>query len=234
MIKKAVWIATAMSLVGLVSVSPARADEWNKQTRLTFSQPVEIPGRVLAAGTYTFKLADSMTDRHIVEIWDADQTKKIATVMTIPNYRLKTTDQTVIRFNEVPAGDPEAIRAWFYPGNALGQEFVYPRKRAAMLAKYSKTAVPALAVELTSDDVLKTAPIVAITPDEREVAVAAAIQTVPDTTGTPQAAATSDTAGRTLPGTASDLSRIALFGLAAIALGLAGLMFGRRTVASVR
>ena len=33
--------------------STVQADEWNKKTVLTFSQPVEIPGHVLPAGTYT-------------------------------------------------------------------------------------------------------------------------------------------------------------------------------------
>ena len=36
----------------------ARADEWNKKTILTFNQPVELPGIVLQAGTYVFKLVD--------------------------------------------------------------------------------------------------------------------------------------------------------------------------------
>jgi hypothetical protein len=72
MIRKLLWIGLTMSAIVFALSSVARADEWNKRTVLTFSQPVEIPGRVLPAGTYTFMLADSMSDRHIVQIFNAD------------------------------------------------------------------------------------------------------------------------------------------------------------------
>jgi hypothetical protein len=36
----------------------AKADEWDKQTIVTFNKPVEVPGSVLRAGTYVFKLAE--------------------------------------------------------------------------------------------------------------------------------------------------------------------------------
>src|SRR5579872_814104 len=124
-IRKALWIGWTVSMLAFVSTASARAGQSDDKTVLTFSQPVEIPGQVLPAGTYTFKLSDSMTDRHVVQVFDADGTHLIATVLVIPDYRLKSTDATVIKFSEVPAGSPEAIRAWFYPGNTLGQEFVY-------------------------------------------------------------------------------------------------------------
>jgi hypothetical protein len=161
-------------------MSPAGADEWDKKTILTFSQRFEIPGHVLPAGTYMFKLADTLSDRHIVQVFSADGKTIIATVMTIPDYRLKTTSDTVVRFNEVPRGAPDAIRAWFYPGNSVGQEFVYPKSRAAQLARTTKVVVPAVAVADVADvNALKAAPIVGITPDEKEAPVAAVIQTEP-------------------------------------------------------
>jgi hypothetical protein len=116
----------------------------DNKTTLTFSQPVEIPGHVLPAGTYVFRLADSLSDRHIVQVFNADGSRIIATVLAINNYRLTATNKTVISFNEVPRGSPEAIRAWFYPGNNFGQEFVYPKRRAVELAVASKAIVPAL------------------------------------------------------------------------------------------
>jgi len=88
---KTVTVALAITVIGLASAASARADEFNKQTVLTFSQPVEIPGQVLPAGTYLFKLADTMSDRHIVQIFSADGSRIIATVMAIPDYRLTTT-----------------------------------------------------------------------------------------------------------------------------------------------
>lgn len=108
MSKKSIWIGMALALLGVVATSgTARADDWNKKTVITFSQPVEIPGHVLPAGTYTFKLADSLSDRHIVQIFNADGSDIIATFIAISDYRLKPTGETVIRFKEVPAGSPK-------------------------------------------------------------------------------------------------------------------------------
>jgi len=250
MIKKALWIGLTL-LLGLVSVAAARADEWNKKTVLTFSQPVEIPGHVLPAGTYTFQLADSTADRHIVRVFNADGSKILATVITIPDYRLNATDETVIKFGEVPRGAPEAIRAWFYPGNTVGQEFVYPKPRATELAKVTNTVVPAVVSDVADDvGALKSAPIVAITPDEKEMPVATAIQTVPG--GTPANAAAGltsrpTTAGTTgisdrsqdvrgdkqLPHTASPLTTIVLAGLAFIGLACGLMMFRKRLTAPI-
>jgi hypothetical protein len=245
---KIVAAAFTITVLGLGSAGSARADEFNKLTILTFSQPVEIPGHVLPAGTYRFQLADSTGDRHIVQVFNADGSKIIASVMTISDYRLKATDQTVIRFNEVPRGAPEAIRAWFYPGNNVGQEFVYPKPRAMQLAKASKAVVPALAVDVTDDADLKTAPIVAVTPDAEEVPVTAVIQTSPGervassatlpadssrSAGTSGVLQTDQSArnARQLPKTASELSLIALLGVASIAVAF-GLLFGTRATGS--
>jgi hypothetical protein len=84
---------------------------------------------VLPAGTYVFKILDSQSDRHIVQIFNADETQIYATILAIPNYRLKATDKTVVTFRERPAGEPEALRAWFYPGRNWGEEFVYPKAK---------------------------------------------------------------------------------------------------------
>jgi hypothetical protein len=240
MIKKAIWIGSALSLLGLVSASGARADEWNKKTVLTFNQPFEIPGMVLPAGTYTFELADTMADRHIVRIFSADRSEVIATVMTIPNTRLTPTSETVIKFTEMPSGSPEAIRAWFYPGNTIGQEFVYPKQRATQLAKVSHANVPATAAEATDIDALRTAPIIAVSPGENDVAVST-IQTTPVANDENNSSSAVGTAGvretersarreeRELPKTASSLPLIVLLGLGSIGAAFGLMLFGKRT-----
>jgi len=223
--KKVLFVGLALSLVGLVAVPSARADDFNKKTVLTFSQPVEIPGHVLPAGTYTFKLIDSTPGRYVVQIFRGDEAEIIATVLTIPNYRIKATDDTVIRFRETPAGSPEAIRAWFYPGDTTGRQFVYPKERAAVLARASKDAVPAIAVNVTTPVELKTVSIFAITPDERETALDAVIQTTP----LPSSSSMSGVRETEhMPHTASYLPLIALAGVAIIALGLGLVAFGKR------
>jgi len=226
MIRKALGVGFALVLFGCALAPSARADEWTKETKITFSQPVDVAGHVLAAGTYLFKMADA-NDRHLVQIFSADGKTVIATVMTIPDYRLKATNETVIRFREVPKGSPEAVRAWFYPGRTNGEEFVYPKRRAIELAKASKVIVPAIAVEtvdVTDVVALKTAPIVAVTPDEKEVPVAAVIQTTP----VERVATVARNEPRELPQTASTLPRVILFGLACIGLAAGLMVFGQR------
>jgi len=144
---KASNVVCFAALIGTALVPSAKADEWNNKTVMTFSGPVEIPGvhltgwGVLPAGTYVFKLLDSQSDRHIVQIFSQDEKTVYATILAIPNYRLKATRKTVITFSERPAGEPEALRAWFYPGKNWGDEFVYPKARAVEIAKLTNTPV---------------------------------------------------------------------------------------------
>jgi hypothetical protein len=227
MIKKAFGLGFALALIGFVLAPSARADEWSRATKITFSQPVDVAGHVLLAGTYLFKIADA-NDRHIVQIFSADGKTVIATVMTIPDYRLKATNETVIKFREVPAGSPEAVRAWFYPGRTNGEEFVYPKRRAIELAKASKVVVPAIAVETidVADVVaLKAAPIVAVTPEEKEVAVTAVIQTTPVER---VATVASNEPRQQLPKTASTLPLLILFGFACLGVAAGLMVFGLR------
>src|SRR5579864_931513 len=136
-----------MALLGAALSPSLKADAWDRKTVITFSGPVEIPGvhltgwGVLPAGTYVFKVVDSASDRHIVQIFSKDELTVYATILAIPNYRLKATDKTVITFRERPAGQPEALHAWFYPGREWGEEFVYPKARAFELAKATTTTV---------------------------------------------------------------------------------------------
>jgi hypothetical protein len=231
MIKKTLWIGIALTVFGLVSSRSARADEWNRSTKITFSHPVDVAGHVLVAGTYLFKIAD-VNDRHIVQISSADGKTIIATVMTIPDYRLTPTNDTVIKFREVPAGSPEAVRAWFYPGRTLGEEFVYPKQRAIELAKASKVPVPALAVDVADAAALKTVPIVAVTPDEKEVPVTTVIQTTPVAVATvarnDNAVASNEPAQ--LPKTAGTLPLFIALGIAAVGLAFGLAAFAKRPV----
>src|ERR1017187_9209503 len=82
---KAVLVVLALSVLGALLAPQAGADEWNKKTVITFSQPVEIPGQILPAGTYTIKLVDLASERHVVQFLDADGIKVIATVLALNN-----------------------------------------------------------------------------------------------------------------------------------------------------
>jgi hypothetical protein len=209
---KAVFCLLAITLFGAAVLPGARADTWNKKTVVTFSQAVEVPGKILPAGTYTFQLLDSQSDRHVVQIFNADGSQIIATILAINDYRLQPTGDTVMKFSERPGDSPEALRAWFYPGDNFGQEFVYPKTRAIQLAQTTKVVVPAVASDDIDDNVIKTTPIVAVTPDQKEVEVATVIQT------TPPVAAVKET--EELPQTASSMPLIALLGGLSISVAL--------------
>ena len=172
-------LTTAVCLA-LFCAFPVLGDQWNKMTKMTFNEAVELPGVVLPPGTYVFKLMDSLSTRHIVQIFNEDQTHIYATILAIPDYRLEPKDKTVVRFEERAPNNPQAVRAWFYPGDNFGQEFVYPKARATELAATAHVPVPAAEVQPTEtpEELLKT-PVIAVTPEHKEVEVAEAIETVP-------------------------------------------------------
>ena len=144
---KTITTVCGLALACALLAPNVKADDWNRKTVITFSAPVEIPGvhlagwGVLPTGTYVFKILDSASDRHIVQIFSKDELTIYATILAIPNYRLQATDKTVMTFRERPAGQPEALRAWFYPGHNSGEEFVYPKAKALELAKATNTVV---------------------------------------------------------------------------------------------
>jgi hypothetical protein len=119
-----------VAVVGMAAVGTVSADEWNKKTVITTDEVMQLPNMMLQPGTYVIKLADSNGNRHIVQFFDKDEKHLVTTVLAIPNQRLQLTGKSVFAFWEVPAGQPKALRAWFYPGDNFGQEFAYPRQES--------------------------------------------------------------------------------------------------------
>jgi len=164
-------LVVAMASVGLLGIALApsgRADEWNKKTVMTVSEPIQVPNQVLPAGTYVIKLLNSQSDRHIVQIFNADENHLFTTILAIPNYRIQPTGKTVFSFWETPPGQPKALRAWFYPGDNFGQEFAYPKSAAVQIAAVSHQTVPT--TEATQAAELPKAEVTQTQPEPREVA----------------------------------------------------------------
>jgi hypothetical protein len=211
-------LVVSMFAICLFVLPSASADDWNRETTVTFSAPVEVPGvgaQVLPAGTYVFKILDSLSDRHIVQIFNKDKTHVFTTILAIPNYRLHSTDKTVMTFKERAEGLPEAIRAWFYPGRQWGEEFVYPKATAVELAKISNETVLYTPIEVATVEDLKTAPIEAVQPTGEAIPLAAAVQPPPV-----EVAKMDDS--KPMPATASYLPLLACLGL--LSLGTAGII----------
>jgi hypothetical protein len=188
----AIAIACAVILAGALTHKLA-ASEWDKKTIVTFNTPVEIPGnKDLPAGTYVFKRLDSPADRNIVQIWDKDEKQLFATVLAIPDYRLTPADKPVIQFDERPSDSPPALKAWFYPGDNYGLQFVYTQDRATQLAKRTNQHVLSMPNEMaqhstassssaTSPNVqaLEKTHVTAIHPSGKQVSMDQAVSTKP-------------------------------------------------------
>ena len=219
-----------VALIATAITPPVKADPWNKKTVITINEPVQVPSCcnadhtiVLQPGTYVLALVDSMSDRHIVRVFEKDETTVITTILAIPNYRLKATGGSTFQFWETPAGQPRAMRAWFYPGDNFGQEFAYYKTKSIEIAKVALAPVPAVVVETEAE--LKTAPVVVV--DEKgeekpvEVVVAKSeppVQPAPTPTPEPQvtAPAYEAPAPAKLPDTASPYPLFALIGLGSV------------------
>ena len=223
--KTRVMLFVGLGLLGGI-VQRAAADDFDQKTVFTFSGPVEIPGQVLSAGTYVFKLADSSSDRNIVQVFNKDETHLYGSFLAIPDYRIKPAGKTIITFEERPAGSPEAVKAWFYPGENYGRDFVYPKPKATALAKANNTPVPSMPAEFAANTIkpaatvkaphivaMSQAPLKAQKPTEEEVEIAEVFAVSPEAPLPP-----------TLPTTASPLPLIGLVGLLSIGAGV-GLRF---------
>jgi len=204
--KIVVNVAAGLLALTVVMPQPAKASLWNQKTVFTFNAPVEVPGQVLEPGTYVFKLADSILDRDIVEVYNKDEKHLYGFFLTIPDYHLKPADKPIITFTERAAGAPEAVKAWFYPGDNYGHDFVYPKLKAVELAKVNKEPVASMPNETKpTKAAMKKAVLKAQKPTEEEVDIAEAF--------TPPPAKTAAALPQKLPKTASPFPLIGLIGL---------------------
>jgi len=228
--RTALAICCGMALAASVVTTPARADEWNKKTVLTVSDTVQVTDTVLPPGQYVLKLLDSQSDRHVVQIFNGDETHIINTVLAIPAERLEPTGNSEFSFWETPPGSARALRRWYYPGDNFGQEFPYPKhlQQVAMLMTPAPIAAPAPAVvESTPEPAPVATPAQAETvqtpePTAKQQPVEVAQSTAPaeaPVQSTPMHPAELPTTGSLYP----------LFGISgALMLGLAGFLRLRR------
>lgn len=240
----AATVCTLAIAIGMTALR-ARADEWDKRTILTVHRTIDVGDTVLQPGQYVFRLLDSASDRHVVQIFNGNQTHLISTVLAIPTYRMNPTSDTKFTFREIPGSSTMAMQDWYYAGDNTGQEFPYPHHptmdESASLnpppaASAPVVPTPAAAEATTSEVVPATPPVTEPTPTTQP---AQSDMTTPLPTETPQdgTAATptpaqdqtpqttpTDSASTPaeLPKTASPFPLIGLFGL--LSLGAFGLL----------
>ena len=190
-----VALACMTAAMVTIAVNAGAQGPANQDTYFTFSQAVELPKTTLPAGTYFFQLMDNQSNRHIVKIMDKDRKELFATLMAIPYYSTdRPSDEPEVRFLETPAANgvaaSNAIKIWFYPGNTVGHEFIWPRDKAAQLAK--ATGQPVLTTktddessELTRVDAAGVE--AAVTMNEQEASAQASASTATQQTQTAEA-----------------------------------------------
>jgi hypothetical protein len=156
-------LAACVGVLGFAVVPATRADVWNKKTILTINESIQLPNKVLEPGKYVMKLMDSPSNRHIVQVFNEDESQLLTTVLALPNYRLQPTGETHFTFWETVSGEPKPLRSWFYPGDNFGQEFAYPKSKATVIARASGESVPT--TYSTSESDLASARVGAVNPE---------------------------------------------------------------------
>jgi len=241
--RKIAW--GAVLALGLFSLSfSARANEWDKKTKITIDQPLQIEETLLQPGTYTLRLYDSSAERHVVQIWNADETHMINTVIANRTEKLDPSSHSQFTYYETPAGTAKALDKWYYPGDISGNEFLYPKNPQQIAVAAVTTSTPTVVsdetntVTTTATNTAPPAPPAEPTPappvvtqpaetapvqaDQDQTPVAPPPPPVVDQNSADRAAPPAD-----LPKTASPYP---LFGFAGLALaGLAGLLLTKRT-----
>jgi len=133
-------IVVCCFIFALVLVAPAtiHSDEWNLATRFTVNQPFEVPGLVLQPNTrYVIRLYDSPAERHVVQLYNGDETRMLTMFMAVSDERTRPVDNTVFTFVETAPGYPLPIKEWFYPGRLTGLEFIYSKDQAREIARHA-------------------------------------------------------------------------------------------------
>jgi len=148
---KSLVVLLSIAVVSFIFIVNVHASVSDQKTIVTFNQPVDIPGKVLTPGTYVFKLLDVGGSRDVVQVLDKNETKVITTFIALPTEMSKPPEKPFIRFKEQAPGAPAAIEAWFYPGNTIGHEFVYPRQHASELAKANNQNVASMPDNLAAN-----------------------------------------------------------------------------------
>ena len=238
MFNRIITSACAAAAVVAMSAAPAHAQggPMDSRTEFTFNQPVELPGVTLPPGTYIFRFVDSTSSRKVMQVQARDASNKnYGMFMTISAQRPRPSDDAELRFLETPAGQPAAVKTWWYPGNTIGREFIYPKDQAVRLARATNTTVLTTKVEDVSRDQMQTADLTYVSPsgqetpltDEQLVEAAANTPPVGASAGavaTAGAAQERTMARTSLPRTGSPLAGIGLLGLFSL-VGAAALRF---------
>lgn len=183
--------AAAMLLTLSATPTFAQGQPMDARTEFTFNQPVELPGVTLPPGTFIFRFVDGTTGRKVMQVQAKDASNKTyGMFLTINAQRPRPSDDAELRFLETPAGQPSAVKTWWYPGNTIGREFIYPKSQARRLAKATNQTVLTTQAESVTNEQMSTAELAYVSESGQETALTDA-QLVEVAANTPPVGATS-------------------------------------------
>jgi hypothetical protein len=151
--KRVIAIATATVLALLVALTMtvgAQQPDTRDRTIMTFSSAVELPGMRLEPGTYVFRMADTAS-RNVIQVFDQEEKNQLGQWLFVPAERAEVTGDTVVTFRETSAASTPAVQFWYYPGEKIGKEFIYPKDQALRIAQRTGVAVQTEQGPVTAD-----------------------------------------------------------------------------------
>jgi hypothetical protein len=235
-LKRMMTATCAAAILTAMSATPAHAQTMDSRTEFTFNQPVEMPGVTLPPGTYIFRFADTSSGKSVMQVQAKDaSSKQYGFFLTISAQRPRASNDAELRFLETPAGQPAAVKTWWYPGNTTGREFIYPKSQARRLAQATNQTVLTTRGESATNDQMKSADLAYVSPsgqetpltDEQLVDVAANTPPVGAASAPVQERTTASASTRTrLPKTSTAFPMVGLAGLLSL-LGAATLRYRR-------
>jgi hypothetical protein len=122
-----VWrLCVAVALTMGLTQSAATSSLGERTTYITFSQPVQLPGVELRAGTYIFERAEPLGAPSIVRVLSRD--RAIPYYLGFTNFAERpsgTAANAVVSFGESRIGEPAPVTAWWPSGELRGHQFIY-------------------------------------------------------------------------------------------------------------
>jgi hypothetical protein len=163
-----------LSLVAALLPTTAQAQPADKLTYFTFSGPIALPGATLPAGRYAFRIVDTTTSRKVIQVLSDDEKKPYSMANTIPDQRRDAPKDATVSFYETPAGTPAAVKSWWYPGESIGYQFIYPRAQARQIAQQTHKPVLTTKTASTKNEETKSGSLSRIDENGRDTDVDAA------------------------------------------------------------
>jgi hypothetical protein len=151
--------------------SAVQAQPEDKRTYFTFSGPIALPSVTLPAGRYLFRIVDTTTSRKVIQVLDENQKKAYSMANTIPDQRRDAPKDATVVFYESARGTPAAVKSWWYPGETIGYQFIYPRTQAKQIAKATGQPVLTTKTDSTKTEETKSADLTRVDANGRDVDV---------------------------------------------------------------